>query len=478
MISRIWHRIFRFLASPRLATWLLVAIGVWSMMATLVPQTLDNGQKVAAWAAAHPILEPVARVLGLHHAFTSVVFRLFVFALGLSTALCAWRRTKAAIGRMRALGKAAGATEESLVTDHDLEITYAPALGESEILSRTTRTLEWLGIRPKRRGRLLSAVSPRWSVFGSPVFHWGLVALVLVVLAASLQRSEGLMGVAVGQTKADVPESYGVLRAGMLHNWSKTPWSIRVDAFETHFRTGKIDHGPTPTVSVLDASGRVVKTQRVYPNNPLQTGPLTVHRSDDGLTVTLVLLNGAGVETGRSVQLVDFSAEASSGTVPLDSLNVSDNAGNALLTMSVTVPLDRKGGRFVKEMPQDPAARLVVVSPDGKTVLDRVIAPGEQVALPTGDTLRLDGIGWYARLKVVDDRTTPFLYLALAVALVGLTLTVAVRQQAVLGTVVEDRDGFKLVASIRLWRNVSTNREEIENELAKALGDSEKEKMT
>jgi len=142
------------------------------------------------------------------------------------------------------------------------------------------------------------------------------------------------------------------------------------------------------------------------------------------------------------------------------------------------VPLDRKGGRFVKEMPQDPTARLVVVSPDGKTVLNRVITPGEQVALPTGDSLRLDGIGWYARLKVVDDRTTPFLYLALAVAMVGLTLTVAARQQAILGTVVEDRDGLKLVASIRLWRNVSTNREEIENELVKALGNGEKEKIT
>jgi len=47
-----------------------------------------------------------------------------------------------------------------------------------------------------------------------------------------------------------------------------------------------------------------------------------------------------------------------------------------------------------------------------------------------------------------------------------------------LGTVVEDRDGLKLVASIRLWRNVSTNREEIENELVKALGNGEKEKIT
>jgi cytochrome c biogenesis protein ResB len=140
----------------------------------------------------------------------------------------------------------------------------------------------------------------------------------------------------------------------------------------------------------------------------------------------------------------------------------------------VTVPLDRKGDIGTKRVPADPKARVVVTTPDGATKLDRTVRPGDVVALPSGDSLRLDGVGYYARIQVVDDLTIPILYAGMIVALVGLTVVVVVRQQIVLATAVEGPDGVKLAVRLRLWRNPSSSRDEIESELSKALAPDER----
>lgn len=467
MIRGALRKVIGFLRSPGLGVGLLVFVGVWSMLATFIPQGDVSVPEVAAWASAHAAVEPVVRFLGLHQAFSAPLFRIGVFALAVATALCAWQRTKVALARTRTLKEAAIASEASVSAAHDLEIMCDPDLRATDVISRTADTLEHLGIRTKRRGDVLFAVSRCWAVWGSPVFHWGLVLLILAIFVGGLQRSEGLMGVAVGETKPDAPASYGMLRTGPLYDWSRVHRSIRVDAFDTEFRTGDLDRGPTPTVSVLDAEGRVIRTQRVYPNSPLQAGSLTIHPSDFGFAATLSVMNASGVEFGRATQLIDVSQTATEGTVPVGALTVSNQAGKGRLNVFATVPMDRSNGQLA--LPQERVARVSVRASDGRPVLDRVMRPGEEMALPTGDTLRLEDIGFYARLSVVDDPTTPLLYAAFAVAMMGLTLTVVARQQIVLATAVEGENGLKLVATLRLWRNVPTNRSEIESQLAKAL---------
>jgi hypothetical protein len=95
-----------------------------------------------------------------------------------------------------------------------------------------------------------------------------------------------------------------------------------------------------------------------------------------------------------------------------------------------------------------------------------------------GGSLRLDDVGYYARLQIVDDWSIPLLYAGLFVALAGLTLAVVARQQIVLATVVEGSEGVKLVAKVRLWRNSSSSRSEIETELTRALREHEKGSTT
>lgn len=474
VIRKAWRATIRFLGSAALAIGLLAGLGVWSVLGSVIPQGVASNPGVTAWASAYPALEPVVRAIGLHQAFTAPLFLVAILVLALSTALCAWQRTKGAMARMRSLRRAMLSSAQSLTERHDLEIACDPALGAPEALTLASDTLAHLGVKTRRRDGLIEAVSPRWSAWGSPVFHWALFALVAALLIGNLQRSQGLMGVAVGQTSPDAPVSYGILHAGPLHNWGSVHRSIRVDAFETNYITGGIGRGPTPTVSVLDAAGKVVKTQRVYPNMTLSTGSLTIYPDSFGLSANLSVLSTAGAELGHVFDFVDFSSTAASGTVPTQLLTFRGRAGGSPLTVSITIPLDRTAGTFVQAIPQKPLAHVVVTSSDGTPVLDRDVSPGQKLTLPTGLVVRLDGIGYYARLSVVDDWTVPLLYAGLVIAMVGLAITVVARQQIVLATVIEKPDGVTLAATVRLWRNASTSRSEIESELAKALSRVEK----
>jgi hypothetical protein len=473
VIRAAWRGVVRLLGSAGLTVGLLVLAGVWSAIASMIPQVGASGQQVAVWVAAHPGLEPVVGTLGLHTAFTAPVFVVCVALLTLCTTLCAWRRTKVAIVRSRALGAAARVDGASLTAVHDRVIDLGRASGAPGAAGVAGDVLEGLGLRVRRTDESVRVVSPIWSVWGSPVFHWALVAFAVVVLFSSLQASSGLMGIATGQTKQDAPASYGVLTAGPLHNWNAVHRSFRVDSFDTDLRIGNLDYGHAPTVSVLDENGRVVKTQIVYPNAPLQIGSLTIHAPAFGLAATFSMVDTTGVEVASGVQLVDFSSTAASGTTSVGYLVVSDHAGNPDLKVYTTVPLDRAQDGYVQALPSAPTAHVTITTVAGHVVLDSILKPGDSVQLPTGGSLKVVSVGWYSRLSIVDDWTVPLMYVVLFVALVGLATAVFARQQYVVAVVVDGPEGAKLLLSARFWRNASTTRESVVGALTEALGSVE-----
>lgn len=475
MIRRFARVAVRFLSSAGLAIGLLAFVGVWSALATVIPQGGATTSAIMSWATSHPIFEPAVRVLGLHRAFTSIAFLGSILLLGLSTSVCAWRRTGVALSRSRSLGSASRLGKVQIAESHDLEVTCRPGLSEQDVLSIAAEVLASRGIRAKRGSDFLAAVSAPWTVWGSAVFHWALVALIVVVIAGQALRSEGAMALAVSETKADEPASYLSAVAGPFRSLDRAVRSIRLDALEPDYKSGGIDRGAVPTVSILDGAGTVLVKQRVYPNNMLHSGSLAINAPGVGLAVWLALIDSAGAETGRIVQYVDFSQTAPEGTVPVQGLTSAGAAGSVAMTLKATVPLDRYGAGFGEWIPRKPAARLVVTTEAGKRLLDRVVQPDETAPLPGGGSIRLLGVGWYSRLSLVDDPTIPLIYAVMIIAMLGLTMTVAFRQQLLVACAVDAPDGVKLAIRMRLWRNVPTSRAEIESELVRALGSDKKE---
>lgn len=464
----------KFLGSPALALWLLVFVGAWSIAATVVPQSATSAKAVAAWAGKYGALEPVVRVVGLHKAFTSPIFIIATLLLALSTGVCSWNRTKFALVRGRRLREAAQIDEASLAARHDIEIPCAAGLSVAEATDRTADTLAGLGIKSERRGRMLVSVSPTWSAWGSPVFHWALLALIVAALLGVLTRSEGSIALYVGQTKPDAPASYISVSTGLLHNWRFVRRSIRLDAFEPDLKLGGIDRGAVPTVSVLDGAGKVLVTQRVYPNSKLHTGSLSINAPEVGLAINTTLLDGSGNPVAKQVQFAGFSQTTSGGTVPQSSIASRDSQGNPVMYMEWTVPLDKAGNQYGEWIPAQPKARVLILGADKSVILDQVVNQGQTAALPGGGSVRLDGLGWYSRLSLVDDPTIPLVYASMILAALGLTLSLVSRQQLMVATVLERPKGAMLVMNLRLWRNIPTSRGEIEAELGRVLGsDSE-----
>lgn len=473
MILRAWRRTTRLLGAPKLALWLLVFIGVWSTVATVIPQAGQPESVVVAWDARYALIAPVVHALSLHTAFSAPVFVAAVVLLSLSTVVCSWNRTKTALARGRSLRAAAAADRGTLSQHHaDLEIACAPNLAEAEALSVASDTLLRLGLKTQTDRGVIRAVSRPWAVWGSPIFHWALVLLLLAAFAGTLLRTEASMSIPVGETLPNEPTSYRAFKAGPWSDWKNAERSVRIDAFDPDFSTGGIDRGAVPTVSILGADGNARVTQRVYPNMKLHDGSLSVNAPGCGLTVTVSFLDADGREVSRAVQLVDFSQEATGGTLPVETLTLRDADRKVLLTLFATVPLDRAEGGYGEWIPARPAARIYLADGEGKTLLDEVVGLGETATLEGGNAVRVDDIGWYSRLSLVDDPTIPFIYAAMVIAALGLTLTLVAPQRLLTATVQESPEGARLKMSLRLWRNNPTSRNEIERELVSALTDA------
>lgn len=463
------RRAVRFTTSAWFVSAVLGFITLWSIAATIVPQGDPTFGRALRWAEANPAIAPMAEAVGLHQAFTGTVFQVVVGLLALSTVLCSWQRTKVAIKRSRALRDAARLGASELAESHDTLIELAPGIDGARALSVAEDELRQLGFRTRSSGGALSSVSSWIAPWGSPVFHWALVGIMLFVLIGSLVRSDGLIGLAVGEVKPDAPQSYGRLDEGPWHSWDGVARSFRLDDFEPRFTAGGIDRGPVPTVSILDAEGNVLKTQPVYPNKMLHLGSLSVSAPAYGLAVHLSLEDTSGVEIGRAAQLVDFDQTAPDGTIPLGAVPVFGESGATVALVHATVPLVAENGQFVEWLPKDSPARLVVMRPDDTVMSDSLVSQGETVEVPEDMVLRVVDVGWYSRLSILDDWTIPFIYGCMVLAVLALSVTVFTRQQFVLVAPVDRGASAALAVRMRLWRHAPATRTDIVNALTRAL---------
>lgn len=469
MTASLPHRVWRLVTSARLAVVLIALVGLWSALGSFVPQGSADSANVSAWAAAHPGLAVLASALGLHQAFTAPIFLACVALLALCTAACAWQRTTVAHKRTATL-RAALTSDTTSASPGDLQVPLRTGMSAEEALAAVADALRSLGLRPKEGPDRVVANSPRWSVWGSSVFHWALVAVMLLIAFGSLARSSGQIGIAVGESKPDEPASYGLLNEGPLHSFAGIHRVIRVDAFDVSYETGGVRRGPTPTVTVLNAAGETVASQRVYPNHTLKVGSLTIYPFDYGFSANVAILDAEGREVQRHTQLIDFAGNTSDGTAPVDVLVLRDEAGEALYRMIISVPLDEAaGGGFIGRMPEDPRARVVILDADDTPVEDRTLHADETLPLPNGGSLRLLSVDYYARLQLVDDPSVPLLYGAAVIAMLGLGAATLVRQMAFAAWVPEG-DGDRVVVRMRLWRTLTVTRGEIEAGIRAALG--------
>ncbi len=417
------RRIRRTLRSPRFVAWLLGALGLYLVVGSIIPQRSLDAAAVTRWAGRYPALGATFEALGLHEAFSHPMFLGMLFVLTASTVVCAWDRTARAARIMRSRGTVDARQVEALRTRPGARFEFDADDAEARYRDAGD-ALRRIGLRVRSGPLISEASSGAWGLLGSPIFHWAIVGLLLVVPVGALTRSEGLIGIVAGYEKPDVVESYGRLERGALHA-SMSGLTIGVEKdMPVEFIEDGIDRGAAPVVYLRDGD-RELARGRVYPNKPLHHGALTVHISDWGLGAVTTLLEG------------DIASEPSQVLIDRDETSAS---GWASVTETYADPTGAEvaSATFAPEFGANVAVRVEVARRDGSTI-SRVMGVGDAVDLADGVSLRIDHLGKYARLSVVDDWSISLLYALLVVACLSVGVSVLVPYRA--AWVLLDRSG-------------------------------------
>lgn len=432
-------RVGAFLRNPRLGLVLLGLLIGLSFIGTVVPQTSRGPAEAAAWAASHTAIEPVARLLALHSIFSSPAFLLLVLMLVLSTAACAWQRTGVSVRAWRE-GPLPQSVVKRLAAHPAATYPVPPEISDGDARGRAASSLRAIRLHVEQHDQTIRGEAGRFGLLGSPVFHWTLVALVLVVGLGRLTRWEGAIGVPVGHVVPNTAASYRGLEKGPLTPGPEGGLGIGVKELIVDYRQGATDRGQASFVTVYKG-GSPVASQRVYANSPLRYGSLLIHQNDVGYA-GVVSIESTGSDAASTTVLVDFAPGTKLGVKP-QSLDVDvPGAPTGQLTVAI---LPRAGS--VGATPP-PARALVGVRFQGANAT-YTITGGQSVPLPGGARMRLSDLSYYARLSVADDWSIYPMYFLFGLTTIGLSIAVFAPRRTVWLLLIDSHEGRQLNVVVR-----------------------------
>lgn len=423
---------WRLLRSRKLAVWTIIAFVVYAAVATLI----SDGD----WSVP----------------YRSPIFLAIAALLGLSTFACAWERTRAAL-KQAPMREPSEATVARLRERPGIVLDVTGATGP---LAQAERALRGLHMRVARYGNLVEARAGLAGAFGSPVFHWALALLLVVVALGQLTRAEGIMGIVAGYSKADAAESYGSLETGPLAG-ELSGRIIAVPSIESSYTANGVDQGVTPFVEIQTPAGEVLASGYAYANHPIRYRSMLVHMNTDGLGAVVRVSGEGGVFTEQvtldynddrtAVEPVDFVLEGGAGAL-------------------ATVVFEPAPG----STPGAPTVRIRAAEgevPGGaEYAVDQVLPEGGSIEIPGGFTLTIVKLTKYARLSVVNDWSVYWIYALFALAAIGLVPAVFAPLRGVRVLLVPDAEGTRLHVAVRHGRGDPHFPGRVETALRAGLG--------
>lgn len=371
-----WRALLTTLRRPALIVTELAALATGSAVAVLVPQEPD-GAEVARFAADWPALAAAFRALGLHSATTSPWF-LAIAALALASLLAVQLEQW---GRLR----------RTFLSDPAPEaFARAPF--------RVALPLDQARVPPEpvleRRGRA--------GMLGSPLFHLGLVLMVVAGLVRGLYSSEAVARVYEGQQLGAAPGAFDRERGGPL----STPFTLATPLRLERVEVAKYASGSIRQVEAVLARDGGGPPVRLAINAPLD---LPGWR-------TLYLLNAHGVSLAVAERGPDGEH---AHVVPLE-----DASGTWRGGFRTGSGLE---ARFRAGPSADlPAALELRVVRGGVLLALSEVPVGSGLTVAPGTSLEVVGVGRWVELKGSRDPSVPLFMVGLVTALVGATLMFAV----------------------------------------------------
>ena len=445
----------------------MLIVAAYSVLGTIFPQESLDPVKSAAWQSAHPWATAVARPLGMFSAFSSPIFLLLIALLAVSTAACAWSRTRVA-------RRAAGPLP---VTDHLRDrIAKKPTVIAGPLrasagtaashLQAAAAAFEEAGFRVSVDGDAASATRTLWGAWASPVFHWLLVALFVVIASGQLTRSEGRLRIPVGGSVVDAAENYqGGVDKGALYP-GHSGLELRARDLQLATVVDDLDRGASAVIGLYRDGTRVVE-HRVYPNAPLRYGSLLIHPGKWGYAPLLAVEDAAGNKAASDYSYIDQSAVTSDGIGP----GAMSLAGGEVQGWEVglTIPIASRDAKGVTVLAK--SLRVTVSKPDGTVTAPVLIAEGERTEIAPGIWLRFVRRGMFVAVGVADDWSVPWIYALFIGASLALVFAVFFPPRRVWLMSVEESGSIFIHAITREQRGAPGFPDQVASILSRALPD-------
>ena len=358
----------RFLRKPKVIVAEIVAITVAAVLGATIPQV---GSEVAAAPLAGMPEWVVALIetLALDHVFGSVWFLALVLLSACSLALALsdqWRRAWRLWRRPVTWERMANAPFRREI---DIQPPDAP-----------------------RERREFIGDSMRLGLWGSPLFHLGLMLLIIAGLLRMLFGADAVVDLYEGETLEPSPAAYGAQWPGRLAQ----PFHLREPLTLRELQIDTYENGGLRQLAAeMELGG---ETRTVAINEPLAQGASVLYLTSMWGPTALIVNDPEGESQGHALLL---------------HLSPDGRYKN-----ETTLP---DGTRIIAAARRlDPTSVDIRVTRDGALLASERLAPGEnRISLPGGARLELRGIVNWARFTGRRDYSEPVLYGAFVFVLVG-----------------------------------------------------------
>lgn len=406
----------RFLRAPRVIVAEILAVAVAAVLGASLPQEgVASLAELEALRARGPLVTFLVDRFALDHVFRSTWFVALTLLASASLSIV----VKEQVQRLRA---------QWSQRPTEGQFQRAPLRTEFERPARSA--LEAHGGR-----RVEIRTHGRLGLAGSPLFHVGLLLVVVAGALRALFAAEAAVDLFEGETLEPTASAWAAQWPGMLAGPIRLAAPVRLDTVRATRYDSDDLRELTVRVSIQRDSG--LSEEEIAVNRELWVpGGRLYLGSDFGPTAMLEWQESGKPPVRRAIMLRSVEKGRYETASP----------GPGASRMYLRAEVDRAGNR--------PAAIEVrVTGPGGVPLLfSGFLRPGQEISVPGGATLTLHGVPFWARLRGSRDPAVWLAYTGFALALAGATIIFTVVKIDTCMTVTAAGEKERVVIALRAQR--------------------------
>lgn len=461
---------WRTLTSMRTALLLLLALAVAAVPGSLIPQNSSDPNGVIQYKQANPGLTKVVEALQGFDVYTSFWFSAIYLLLFISLIGCVVPRLR---HHWKAMRKAPPRTPSRFAQLPSSSEVRLRGVSVDEAVEAGERVLKAARYRTARYGASVSAERGYLRESGNLLFHSALVGVLITVFVGGGFTYTGQRVLVTGDTFANTELGYDSLSPGrFFSDASLAPFSLKLDKLDVTYEQQNIAAFGQPLdytayVTTKDGVNGPPKQATIKVNSPLDIGGTSVYLLGNGYAPQFTVRNADGSLAFHGY--VPFRPQNAQMT-SLGVVKVNETTDRkkqiGLVGFLYPTPAEQKDGSFVSIFPSVGSQSLVSffvyegnVGLDAgtprnvyeldtskmKQVAGRAdpvqLTIGQTKTLPDGlGTVTLDGITRYAAFDIHHDPSQGLVALFVALAVLGLIVSLLVPRRRLWVKVREDGD--------------------------------------